>query len=204
MTAGQRLARLASSAVAVSPALWPLFRPLIRREFDRLAPVWDLRRSAGRLESYGAALDRVPGSPRRALDVGTGTGDGAFEIARRWPETEVVGVDVAEGMLAHARAKAPYELASRVRFVAGDAARLPFPDASFDLVALGNMIPFVHELARVLEPGGMLVVSFSSGPATPIYVPLPRLRRLLERHGLEHVSDLVAGPGEALLARRAG
>lgn len=202
MTAGQRLARLATTAVAASPALWPVFRPLVRREFDRLAPTWDARRSPGRLEAYEAALARVHEPPARALDVGTGTGDGALALARRWAAAEVVGVDVAEEMLAQARAKTPPELAGRVRFVAGDAARLPFADASFDLVALANMIPFARELARVLRPGGQLVVAFSLGPQTPIYVPLRRLRRILERHGLAELEEVRAGKGEALVARR--
>jgi SAM-dependent methyltransferase len=202
VTAGQRLARLATEAVTRAPVTWPLFRPLIRRQFDRLAPVWDELGSPQRLAAYEAALDVVDGPARRALDLGTGTGAGAFHIARRWGGAEVVGVDISEEMLAEARRRTPPELAGRVRFEAADAARLPFPDGSFDLVALSNMIPFAAELARVLAPGGLLVVAFSLGPRTPIYLPPRRLRPLLERHGFVHVADAAAGPGTALVARR--
>jgi SAM-dependent methyltransferase len=202
VTAGQRFARLVTEAVVRAPLLWPLFRPAIRRQFERLAPVWGERRSPRRLEPYEAALAAVPDEPRRALDLGTGTGAGAFRIAHRWAGVEVVGADLAEGMLAEARRRTPPELSGRVRFERADAARLPYDDASFDLVALANMIPFPRELARVLAPGGHLVVAFSLGDATPIYVPPRRLAPLLARAGLAPVGEFAAGEGVSLLARR--
>jgi ubiquinone/menaquinone biosynthesis C-methylase UbiE len=202
VTPGQWFARLVTEAVVRVPAAWPLLRPLVRRQFDRLAPVWDELGSPERLAAYEAALDELPAPPRRALDLGTGTGSGAFSLARRWPETEVVGADLSEEMLVEARQRTPPGLASRLRFDVADGARLPYEDASFDLVALSNMIPFPRELARVLVPGGHLVVAFTRGAGTPIYVPTARLRRALERHGLAHVSEVAAGPGTAVVARR--
>lgn len=202
MTPGQRFARLVTGAVVRVPAAWPLLRPLIRRQFEALAPMWEELASPERLVAYEAALAEVPVPPRRALDLGTGTGAGAFSLARRWPEAEVVGADLAEAMLAVARERTPPELAPRLRFDAADAARLPYADESFDLVALSNMIPFPSELARVLVPGGYLVVAFSRGAETPIYVPTDRLRGALQRHGLAQVADVAAGPGTALVARR--
>ena len=153
------------------------------------------------MAAFEAGLAAVPPS-RRVLDVGTGTGLGAFAIASRFPDADVVGVDLSEDMVAEARRKAPPELAVRVRFEQADAARLPFVDESFDLVALGNMIPFFDELARVLAPGGTLLVAFSSGPGTPIYVPFERLRAELERRGFAHFAEFAAGAGTALLARK--
>jgi SAM-dependent methyltransferase len=203
MTLGQRFARLATSVLVRLPALWPIFRPLLRRQFDRLAPEWDEMRAPRSLEPYQAALEVVPGEPRRALDLGTGTGAGAFRIARRWPGAEVVGADIAEGMLEEARARMPPELAGRVRFELADATRLPYAAGAFDLIALANMIPFPRELARALAPGGHLVVAFSRGDRTPIYVSPGRLRRVLERNGFAHVADLAAGEGISVLARRA-
>ena len=154
------------------------------------------------LAPYEAALAAVDPAPARALDLGTGTGQGAFAIARRFPGTEVVGVDLADAMLAEARRKTPAELAERVRFENGDASSLPFPDASFDLVAHANMIPFFDELARVLAPGGQAVFGFSLGPGTPIYVPLERLRRELARRGFTEFAEFAAGKGTALLAHK--
>jgi len=154
------------------------------------------------LAPYEAALAAVDPAPTKALDLGTGTGQGAFAIARRFPDTEVVGVDLADAMLAEARRKTPSELAQRVRFEKGDASALPFPDASFDLVAHANMIPFFDELARVLAPGGQALFAFSLGPGTPIYVPPQRLRQELARRGFTEFADFAAGKGTALLARK--
>ena len=64
------------------------------------------------------------------------------------------------------------------------------------------MIPFFDELARVTAPGGLVAVAFSLGDRTPIYVPLSRVRRALERRGFTHVDDFAAGGGLALLARK--
>ena len=144
----------------------------------------------------------VDPSPARALDLGTGTGQGAFALARRFPSAEIVGVDLAEAMLAEARRKTPAELADRVRFESGDASALSFPDASFGLVAHANMIPFFDELDRVLQPGGQAVFAFSFGPATPIYVTPERLRNELERRGFTEFAEFAVGKGTALLARK--
>ena len=204
MTIGQRFARLVTDVVVRRPALWRLFRPLMRWEFDRIAPRWDQRRSPGAFDPYEAALAALESPPRRALDLGTGTGRGAFAIANRFPEAEVVGVDIAEEMLSEARRLTPPELADRVRFEAADAAALPYEDGAFDLVGLGNMIPFFDELARITAPGGAVVVSFSAGPQTPIYVPAERVRGELERRGFADFADFSAGNGTALLGHKRG
>jgi ubiquinone/menaquinone biosynthesis C-methylase UbiE len=115
----------------------------------------------------------------------------------------VVGVDLAEGMLAEARRKTPSELAERVRFESGDASALPFADGSFEVVAHANMIPFFDELERVLAPGGQAVFAFSLGPRTPIYVTPERLREELGRRGFTEFAEFTAGKGTALLARKA-
>lgn len=203
MNLGQRMARFITGAVVRRPALWRLFRGTIRRQFDKLAPAWDAMRSTGSQESLDAALAAVDGTPRRVLDIGTGTGTAARAIANQWPEADVVGVDVAEGMLAEARRVLPDELAGRVRFEHADAAALPFEDGSFDLVALSNMIPFFDEIERVLVPGGEVAFVWSVGDQTPIYVPSERLRAELGRRGFGDFRELEAGPGTGFLARKA-
>ncbi len=198
---GRRFARVATNAVVRSPRLWRLFRGPLRLQFDRLAPVWDSMRSAEYLAPFERALEAVSPAPSRALDLGTGTGVAALATARRFPETEVVGIDISERMLAEARAKTPPELAQRVRFEHGDGASLKFPDDSFQLVTLANVIPLFDELARVVAPGGWALFSFSSGPETPIWVPPERLREELSRRGFSDFADFQAGAGTALLAR---
>jgi SAM-dependent methyltransferase len=198
---GRRFARLTTNAVVARPRLWRAFRWLTRAQFDRLAPVWDSMRRPEAFAALEQALDALPAMPKQVLDLGTGTGLAAFIAARRFPEAEVVGVDLARGMIEQARERTPPELAERVRFEQADAAQLPFEDGAFDFVQLANMIPFFDELARVTAPGGHLVLSFSAGPETPIWVPPERLRRDLGAHGFAEFADFEAEGGTALLAR---
>jgi SAM-dependent methyltransferase len=202
--AGRRFARVTTEVVVRRPALWRMFRPLMRRQFNRLATRWDSMRDPDHLGSFERALAAVAETPRRALDLGTGTGAGAFAIARRWPQVEVVGVDMAPEMLAEARRKTPPDLSDRVRFEEADAARLPFASESFDVVGLANMIPFFDELARVVAPGGSVVFGFSGGSETPIYVDTRRLQSELGRRGFSEFAEFAAGRGTALLARKRG
>ena len=201
-TVGRKFARIATNITVRRPRLWRALPPLMRAQFDNLAPRWDQMRSADPLASLDRALEDVGGSPARVLDLGTGTGLGAFLVARRFPEAEVVGVDLAPRMVEEARRKTPPELAGRVSFQQADASRLPFPDAAFDLVTLANMIPFFDELARVTAPGGSVAFSFSAGPETPIWVPPERLRNELSRRGFADFADFQAEAGTALLARK--
>jgi ubiquinone/menaquinone biosynthesis C-methylase UbiE len=199
---GRKFARFTTNQVVRRPRLWPLFRSLTRRQFDRMAPVWDQMRSEDAFASLHAALDSLDFAPRRVLDLGTGTGRAAFLLARRYPDAEVLGVDLAPAMLAEARKLTPPELAGRVRFEQADAERLAYPDASFDLVSLANMIPFFPELERVTSPGGAVVFSFSGGANTPIYVPDEVLKKELSERGFTEFADFAAGPGTALVARK--
>jgi SAM-dependent methyltransferase len=201
MTLGQRFARFVTNVVVRLPWLWPLFRRPLTAMFDRIAPSWAAMRAQDAMEPLVAALDRLAQPPRRVLDLGTGTGMAAAAIARRFPEAEVLGVDVAARMVDEARRLAPADVAGRVRFEVADAARMPATDA-YDLVVLANMIPFFDELVRLVAPGGHAVFTFSRGPETPIYVPSERLRGELERRGFDRFEELRAGSGTAVIAHR--
>ena len=201
--AGRRFARFATTTTVARPWVWRLLRPLVRRQFDSLAPVWETRMGPEGLLPLEAALERLPGSPAKALDVGTGTGKAARVVARRFPQAEVVGIDLSPEMVAEAERQLPAELAGRIAFRTADAARLPFADHAFELVVLQNAIPFFDEVARVLAPRGTAVIAFTRGAETPIYVPPERLRQKLAEVGLDRVEDLTAGNGVAFLAGRA-
>ena len=201
MTFGQRYARFATNLVVKRPWLWRLFRGRMRKMFDQIAPVWDADRRPDSFAPLQAALDDVD-SPRRALDLGTGTGSVALELARRFPDAEIVGADIAPAMLAEARRKLTPDLEGRLRFDEADAEHLPYGDEWFDLVTLANMIPFFDELDRVLAPGGRLVFAWSGGAETPIFVPSDVLIRELGERGYADFSEIAAGRGTAFVARK--
>ena len=153
----------------------------VRAMFDRIAGVYDLLNSvmtAGlhhRWRERAATEARVgPGS--RVLDVATGTGDLALELAGRVvPGGEVIGSDFAEGMLDRARAKADALAAPvRPRFEWGDAMALPYEDATFDAATVGfgarnfeDLGRGLREMARVVRPGGRVVVLEITTPMRP-------------------------------------
>jgi ubiquinone/menaquinone biosynthesis C-methylase UbiE len=194
-------ARFTTDVVVRRPLLWRLLRGPLRGMFDGLAPTWESRIGLHHLWALDLALaDVLP--PRRVLDLGTGTGVVARALAERYAEAEVLGIDLSPGMVAEARRGLPFELRGRVRFEVGDAADLACEDGAFELVVLSNMIPFFGELARITAPGGRLVVSYSRGDETPIYVAPDRLRRELGRRGFVEIAEFSAPPATALRAAR--
>jgi demethylmenaquinone methyltransferase/2-methoxy-6-polyprenyl-1,4-benzoquinol methylase len=152
----------------------------VRAMFDRIAGVYDLLNTvmtAGlhhRWRSRAVDLARVgPGS--RVLDIATGTGDLAIELARRVsPGGEVIGSDFSEGMLARARVKGARTLGSGLRFEWGDGLELPYADGSFDAATNGfglrnfsDVQRGLREMARVVRPGGRVVVLELTTPTRP-------------------------------------
>jgi demethylmenaquinone methyltransferase/2-methoxy-6-polyprenyl-1,4-benzoquinol methylase len=152
-----------------------LEEPQVRAMFDRIASFYDVMNSvmtAGlhhRWRSRAADLAAV-GPGDRALDVATGTGDLAVELARRvGPEGEVVGSDFSEEMLALARRKAP-----ALRFEWGNALELPYADGEFAAATVGfgarnfsDLERGLSEMARVVRPGGRVVVLEITTPTKP-------------------------------------
>ena len=191
----RKLARWMTDAVVRRPLLWRLLRGRMREMFDRIAPTWEARLGPHHLGALRLALDGL--SPKHVLDVGTGTGVAALALAEWFPDAEVTGVDLSPAMVAEAERKG-----GRVRFLVADASRLPFPDASFDLVVLMNAVPFFDELARIVAPGGTAAFSFSRGPETPIYVSEERVRAELGRRGFSVIETFAAEPATALRAVR--
>jgi SAM-dependent methyltransferase len=187
-----------------APVLWPLLRRPVRRFWEDRVPWWEQRigRSGPeRLASLAAALLHVRPEPERALDIGTGLGDGALLIAREFPHARVRGIDISEEMVRAAQARIGLDPEGRVAFKVGDAAALPYPDDSFDLVVQLNMPPFFAEIVRVLRPGGFAVIATSLGPRTPFYTPDSVLRRGFRKVGLEPFQNGEAAQGTYFIAR---
>lgn len=194
-------ARLVTRIIVRRPYLWRLVRGRLRGVFDELAPTWETRLGPQHLAALELALDDVP-APGRALDIGTGTGIAAKELARRYPDAEVLGVDLSPRMVEQARQRLPEDLSARVRFEVADASALACEDGAFDLVTLASAFPFFDELARVVRPGGLLVISYSLGAQTPVYVEPETLRRELGRRGFAEFAEFSAPPATALRATR--
>jgi SAM-dependent methyltransferase len=199
VTRGQRFARVVTDIVVRWPALWRILRRPMRAQFDKLAPVWEGIRMPDTLAPVEVGLDALASPPRRVLDLGTGTGAVARLVAERFPEAEIVGADMAPQMIEEARRVTD---SPRITYQVADAQKLPFADGAFDLVTLGNMIPFFDELARVVKPGGRMLIAYSAGDETPIYVPNDRLRAELGRRGFAEFAELSAGRGTSLLAAK--
>ena len=197
--------RALNNVVTRAPWLWPILKIPVRGFFDRSAVGWDARTGAGsseHLAALAAGLLHVSPAPERALDLGTGTGEAALLVAREFPRASVRGVDLSEEMIAAAKAKVGLDPEGRVAFKVADAAALPWPDESFDLVVQLNMPFFFGETARVLRPGGFVVAAASWGEATPFFTPRPVVARGFAKRGVrEHVAG-GAGPGTYWVGRR--
>jgi demethylmenaquinone methyltransferase/2-methoxy-6-polyprenyl-1,4-benzoquinol methylase len=147
----------------------------VRAMFDRIARVYDLMNSlmtAGlhhRWRERAADLAAL-GPGGRALDVASGTGDLAVELARRVGSTgTVIGTDFSDAMLERARAKS-----SAVTWEWANALELPYPDDGFDAATAGfgarnfsDLDRGLAEMARVVRPGGRVVILEITTPQRP-------------------------------------
>lgn len=142
---------------------------LVAQAFSRAAQTYDSvawlqREVASRL------LQQLPAmQPRVVLDLGSGTGYASAALRGRYPQAQLISLDLAEGMLAFSRQRGAL---SRHHHLCADAEQLPLADGSVDLIFSSLAIQWCQrprqlfaELARVLRPGGRLLVA-TLGPAT--------------------------------------
>lgn len=200
--------RLFFSSLCVSVPLWRLLSfsmeealkqpKRIREMFARIARAYDLNNRLHSLwrdqawRRLGARLAALSAG-ESALDVACGTGDLTALLART-PDARVVGLDFCEAMLERARRKFPR---LPIEWIAGDARALPFPDQSFDVVAIAfglRNVPeapaALREFHRVLRPGGRLVVlEFTGGPPAR---PVQRLLRFYTDVIMPRTAGLIA------------
>jgi demethylmenaquinone methyltransferase / 2-methoxy-6-polyprenyl-1,4-benzoquinol methylase len=167
-----------------------LQEPQVRAMFDRIAGFYDVMNSvmtAGLHHTWrrrAVDLARV-GSGDRALDVATGTGDLALELARRVaPGGAVVASDFSDEMLTRARVKAtrPPGAPAPITFEWANAMALPYGDGEFATATVGfgarnfsDLDRGLAEMARVVRPGGTVVVLEITTPTRP---PLSGFYRL--------------------------
>lgn len=159
--------------------------------FDRIAGLYDGMNTvmtAGMHHRWRRRTADLAAVPRdgKALDVATGTGDLALELARRMgPAGEVIGTDFSQRMLDLARDKAARPdaaMGGAVRFELANALELPYPDDEFDAATVGfgarnfaSLERGLGEMVRVVKPGGRVVVLEITTPTRP---PLSHFFRL--------------------------
>ncbi|HWE61890.1 MAG TPA: bifunctional demethylmenaquinone methyltransferase/2-methoxy-6-polyprenyl-1,4-benzoquinol methylase UbiE [Chloroflexota bacterium] len=141
----------------------------VRQLFARIVPRYDLFNTLstfGQDRRWRRLLVRLAALPSHghALDVATGTGAVAFELATQRPTAQVVGTDFCEPMIAAARARAAAAAQDNLTFELGDVRDLPYPDRSFDCVTVSfgvrnfsDLPRSLAEMRRVLKPGGRFV-----------------------------------------------
>lgn len=111
-------------------------------------------------------------NPLYTLDIATGTGDLAIQMAEAMPQAKVTGLDISPGMLEVGKTKVKDKnLDSRIDMVIGDSEALPFDDNTFDAITVAfgvrnfeDLEKGLAEIFRVLKPGGIFVVLETSVP----------------------------------------
>ncbi len=152
----------------------------VQAMFDRIAGFYDRMNTvmtAGLHHAWRRRAADLASLPvgGRALDVATGTGDLAFELAGRvGPGGEVIATDFSPRMLEIAREKAAHRTETHVRFEQANALDLPYADGEFDAATVGfgarnfsDLPRGLGEMARVVRPGGRVVVLEITTPTKP-------------------------------------
>lgn len=155
------------------------------------------------LTPLAAAVLHV-GEPERILQVECGKGDGTLFLAREFPSARVRGVDRSEDAIRAAAARIGLDPEGRVAFKRGSPRSLPFPDDQFDLLAALDARPPATESARVLRPGGFLVLAASNRREVLAGFRGTLLRRRLVAIGFEPIWAEPAGDGSFFIARSRG
>lgn len=143
----------------------------VARSFGRAAPTYDtvaqLQRDVGKhlLQYIPVQLE----ADATVIDLGSGTGFFTRQLAARFASANIIGLDIAEGMLHFSQQQ---HHSGHIEWLCADAESLPLADQSVDLVFsslviqwCSNLLQLLRELARVLKPGGQLVVA-TLGPNT--------------------------------------
>jgi SAM-dependent methyltransferase len=110
------------------------------------------------LIALAAAVLHVPDRPERALEIGCGDGERVLFLAREYPAARVRGLDGSAESIRAAVSRVGLDPEGRVAFKQGRSRALPYPDGFFDLVAQAGGPLHPGEIARVLSPGGHLIL----------------------------------------------
>lgn len=174
--------------------------------FDEVAPKYDLANtilSLGIHHLWRKTLVKLSGAHtgEKVLDCATGTGDLAIEFKKVvGPQGAVLGTDFCKGMLDLAPAKARSQNLN-IQFEIQDVTKLPYPDATFDIVSISfgirnveKPVQGIKEMLRVLKPGGRLMILEFGQPQNPVF---GGLYRWYSKNILPTVGGLITGKKNA-------
>ncbi|MBU5265414.1 demethylmenaquinone methyltransferase [Virgibacillus proomii] len=147
----------------------------IYSKYDSMNSIISFKRHKAWRKDVMKRMDVQPGTI--ALDVCCGTGDWALVMAEETgPTGEVFGLDFSGNMLSVAEEKKQQANLDNVRFIEGNAMKLPFADNRFDYVTIGfglrnvqDYMAVLKEMYRVVKPGGKVVCLETSQPTIPVY-----------------------------------
>ncbi len=142
----------------------------ISKEYDGLNRVISFGIDVSWRKKVVALVDKT--QPHSILDIATGTGDLAIQLASSTQAKDIVGLDISEGMLEVGRKKVTQkQLDNKIKLVLGDSENLPFEDDTFDAITVAfgvrnfeNLEKGLAEIYRVLKPGGIFVILETSVP----------------------------------------
>jgi ubiquinone/menaquinone biosynthesis C-methylase UbiE len=164
------------------------FDPLNEQDRPNLKEQDEPDRYSIQLYHFLATQTNVKG--KKMLEVGSGRGGGASYIARYLEPAEITGMDIAENAVAFANKR---HQAPNLRYVAGNAEQIPFPDNHFDVVinvesshAYGSVEKFFKEVARILKPGGIFLITDMRDPNN-----IAKFEQSLFGSGLTRISQAV-------------
>lgn len=137
----------------------------VKADFERSASTYDLRWAQYNLGSHLATVRHLAlRAGDTVLDLGCGTGELERHVLCRWPDVKVIGVDLCSNMVGAARTKFSSQLAAR--FICGNGQEIPIRSGCVDVAVSCSAYHFIPdnrqalaELARVLVPGGRLVLT---------------------------------------------
>lgn len=170
--------------------------------FDRISPKYDalnhlLSLNIDKVWRRKTAKVVAKNHPKTILDLATGTADLAIALAKRNPQSKIIGMDISEKMLDIGKGKVKRQnLENQIEVRFGDAAKLPFEDNSFDAVTVAfgvrnfeNLDKGLSEISRVLKPNGHAVILEFSLPKR---FPFKQLYHLYFKHILPRIGKWVS------------
>ena len=151
--------------------------------------------------TLSAGLNMIESNPQMILDLCTGTGFAAFMALERFPNASVTGIDQSASMIKLASGKVEPLAVSRIKFELGNAAKLIYRDESYDLVTTSNAPVYLSEAARILKPGGNILVTFSFG-GDAFANTENEIKYLLDKNGLTLPKLVSIGKGAFILGQK--